>query len=90
MKECVRGQAVDHRGTRTGTMRSAPEQFRWYAPIQIQLISAFFKAIQAYSNLFKEKISGALAFVTRARGQPREGSLTPFLVWRQLNRARGQ
>jgi hypothetical protein len=36
-------------------MRSAPEQFSWYANVEIQLLSAFFKAIQAYSNLFKEK-----------------------------------
>jgi hypothetical protein len=55
MTEYVSGQGADHRGTTIGTMRSAPEQFRWYANVEIQLISAFFKAIQAYSNLFKEK-----------------------------------
>jgi hypothetical protein len=36
-------------------MPPAPDQFRWQASLEIQLISAFFKAIQAYSNLFKEK-----------------------------------
>jgi hypothetical protein len=59
MTECVKGQGADHRRTRTATIRSAPEQFCFYANVEIQLISAFFKAIQTYSNLFKEKISSA-------------------------------
>jgi hypothetical protein len=36
-------------------MRSTPEQFCWYANVEIQLISAFFKVIQGYSRLFKPK-----------------------------------
>jgi hypothetical protein len=48
-----RALRADHRGTRTGTMRSAPEQFCFYANVEIQPISAFFKAIQSYSKLFK-------------------------------------
>jgi hypothetical protein len=55
MTEYVRGHRADHRGTRTRTILPAPEQFYFYANAEIQLISAFFKAIQAYSNLFKEK-----------------------------------
>jgi hypothetical protein len=55
MTEYLRGPGADHRRTRTGTMLPAPEKFCFYANVEIQLISAFFKAIQTYSNLFKEK-----------------------------------
>jgi hypothetical protein len=40
-------------------MLAAPEKFCFYPNVETQLISAFFKAIQAYSSLFKEKISDA-------------------------------
>jgi hypothetical protein len=60
MTEYVRGHGADHQGARTGTMLPAPEQFCRYANVEIQLILAFFKAIQTYSNLFKEKICGGM------------------------------
>jgi hypothetical protein len=55
MTEYHRGHGADHRGTRTRSMRSAPEEFCRYPNVEIQLIPAFFKAIQAYSSLFKAK-----------------------------------
>jgi hypothetical protein len=64
MTESVRGQGADHRGTRTGTVLPAPEQFCFYANVEIQLISAFFKAIQLTQTSSKKKLPAQLASVT--------------------------